>query len=371
MIAVGLAACLCAGCSNPPSEDEIIVRAEDFEGRCDTLSQRQAIVDSTASGDTAALADDTLSLLEDAHAAQADSLPADSAALGDGPDSLPADTASVPAGWRSLAMEARGSLYATIQAGLEADSQPSGPGPDVLGAHCSRCMWWDMRPWEDLIAGDSLYVVWTDSVGEGLENRVVALRYVPVEGSANGEFSVYRYLRTGDNYPSYWYPDGTEAPAMLDAMPVSTFEEITGIFGEPRSGHTHEGVDFKAPVGTPVVTRMGGTVTRTDWNTAYNGHCVEVDIGGGYSQVFIHLDGLAEGIRPGAQVEAGGLVGYVGNTGRSYAPHLHYQINDRNSGYAVDPYIFHGCHRRSLPEGDMDGFRDMRDLCDSLMLGSR
>ena len=271
--------------------------------------------------------------------------------------------------WSTVAVEVRSSLYTSLAHVLRSDSLGSNVTAEVLGAHCSRCMWWDMEPWDDLIAGDSLYVVYADSLQGDFENRVVALRYVPVAGSENRPFSVYRYRRTGDNYPSYWYPDGTEVPALLDAMPISTFEEITGVYGEPRSGHSHAGVDFKAPVGTPVRTTSGGTVARTDWNTDYNGHCVEVDIGGGYSQVFIHLDRLAAGVSVGASLEPGGPVGYVGNTGRSYAPHLHYQINDLSSGYPVDPYIFHGCHRRSLAEGDMDGFAELRDRCDRMMDG--
>ncbi len=355
-------ALLCLACGKKPSEDEIVIRADDYEDMAVSDSQRQSFADTAGlsipetESDTAATAD----------------LPPDSAFV----DSSSADSAVTdsvdlpgpsPAGWRPMALEIRGSLYASLNRRLQTDSLPPQVGAEVLGAHCSRCMWWDIRPWEDLIAGDSLYIVYADSAGGDFENRVVALRYVPVDGSGNGSFSVYRYLRAGDSYPSYWYPDGREAPALLDAMPLSTFEEITGIFGEPRSGHAHQGVDFKAPVGTPVRSTIGGTVSRTDWNTDYNGHCVEVDIGGGYSQVFIHLDRLAEGIRPGAAVTPGGLVGYVGNTGRSYAPHLHYQINDLTSGYPVDPYIFHGYHRRRLTDGDMEGFAALTERCGRIM----
>jgi len=341
-------------CQKEPSEDEIVIRAQDFEGTIEPDTQRQMVAD-TAGLSTPQVEIDT--------STATDSFPSDSAAL----DSLPPPVAGE--GWRTIAVEVRSSLYTSLAHVMQSDSLGSGATAEVLGAHCSRCMWWDMDPWDDLIAGDSLYVVYTDSLPDDFENRVVALRYVPVAGSENRAFSVYRFRRTGDNYPSYWYADGTEVPILLDAMPVSTFEEVTGVFGEPRSGHSHAGVDFKAPVGTPVRSGSGGTVSRTDWNTDYNGHCVEVDMGGGYSQIFIHLDRLAEGLRVGASVEPGGLVGYVGNTGRSYAPHLHYQINDRSSGYPVDPYIFHGCHRRSLPEGDMDGFAELRDRCDRLMEG--
>jgi hypothetical protein len=331
-----------------------------------TDSQRRTVVDTVDLSPVAQEIDSTAAEDTTYLPAGMDSLRADSA----GPDTSSGPEPQAP-DWRTVALEIRGSLYMSLSHCLQSDSLSPGIGAEALGAHCSRCMWWDLKPWDDLIAGDSLYVVYTDSLPDGFENRVVALRYVPVDGSANSPFSVYRYRRTGDNYPSYWYADGTEVPALLEEMPLSTFEEITGVFGEPRSGHTHAGVDFKAPVGTPVRSSAGGTVSRADWNTDYNGHCVEVDIGGGYSQVFIHLDGLAEGIGPGATVPPGGTVGYVGNTGRSYAPHLHYQINDLSSGYPVDPYIFHGCHRRSLTPEDMEGFEALRGRCDRMMGGGR
>ena len=363
-LCAGAGGILCLSCAGGPSDDEIVIRAEDFASRetCPEEARDSLHPDTVAH----AAIPDSLEL------ARPDSLAEDSlrelAAADSTADSLAADTVETlpqtPSDWHAVAMEIRGSLYSSLE--RHVDSQA-----DVLGAHCMRCMWWDIRPWEDLIAGDSLYIVYTDSAQTGFENRILALEYVPVQGSSSPRFAVYRYMRSGDNHPSFYYADGTEAPALLDAMPVTTFEEITGVFGEPRSGHSHAGVDFKAPVGTPVRTVSGGTVSRVDWNSEYNGRCVEVNVGGGYSQVFIHLDGLADGVAPGARIPSGGLVGYVGNTGRSYAAHLHYQINDLSSGYPVDPYIFHGSHRRSLTDGDMEGFREFQSRCEMLMESKR
>lgn len=288
-------------------------------------------------------------------------------------DSLPADTASVDtipaveplpelAGAGVLALEIRGSLYETL-----VEACPDGD-PEVLSAHIVRCLWWDVDPWRDICAGDSIHVVFRDS-GAGLENRTVALRFRPVPGSTVQPFALYLFRRSGDSYPSYWHPDGTEAVRLPNSMPVSTFEEITGIFGEPRGDHQHGGLDFKAPEGTPVRTIHGGVVIRADWNTTYNGRCLEIGMGAGYSEVFLHLQGIADGLSPGASVAAGSLVGWVGNTGRSYSAHLHYQINDEN-GYPIDPLVFYGSHRRTLSGTDMERFAVLRAACDSLMAGS-
>lgn len=290
--------------------------------------------------------------------ATADTLPA--------ADSVPADTVSLPLpprfesleGSRVLAVEIRGSLYETLQEAC------AGQEPDVLGAHLTRCLWWDIDPWRGICAGDSIIAVYRDE-GFGMENRTVALRYTPVDGSSNDAFAVYQFRRTGDNYPSYWRADGTEAVRLLDVMPVSTFEEITGVFGEPRGGHTHGGLDFKAPEGTQVRTPHGGSVVRMDWNTEYNGHCVELDIGGGYSEIYLHLQGIAPELSNGSSAARGSVIGWVGSTGRSYSAHLHFQINDEND-YPIDPLIFSGSHTRTLPQADLESFAQFRAACDSL-----
>ena len=313
-----------SGCGQGGTEeDEIVIRAEDFADSSlalgeDTVFPVMPPVDSLAVDTCRTDAvPDTLAPADSIVAFPTDSLiPAlpDTEAMLEEP-ALGFDT-------ELLSLELHGSLYSTL-------ASATGEGSDVLGAHCARAMWWDLDPWNDLIAGDSLYILCcVDEEGTGRENRIVALRYVPVEGSANHAFSVYLFLKQGDNYPSFFYRDGGEVTPLLSSMPLSTFEEVTGIYGEPRGTHTHHGVDFKAPTGTPVRTVRGGTVVDLDWNTEYNGHCVKLDIGGGYREIFIHLDQVDPALFTGSSVAAGGVVGTVGNTGRSMSPHLHYQIDD-------------------------------------------
>ncbi|NLP04968.1 M23 family metallopeptidase [Candidatus Fermentibacteria bacterium] len=327
-----------AECRKPPGEPDLVLRA-------DTVAGGQSLSGSDSSG-----------------CASADSVPPE--------DSIPRDTMpedtlqEVPAdplpGARCARLELRGSLYGSL-----AEALP-GEDTDVLGAHAVRCMWWNLDPWRGLSAGDSLVILF--GAGDmGLENRTIALRYTPVAGSSNRAFSVYMFRKTGDSFPSYFYQDGTEAVKLLDVMPLTTFEEVTGIYGEPRGDHTHAGIDFKAPEGTPVRTAHGGVVARTDWNTEYNGHCVEIRMGAGYSEIFLHLRDIAPVVSPGASVPAGTTIGTVGNTGRSYSAHLHYQINDE-CDRPIDPCLFFGTHRRSLGASDMPAFQEFVTLCDSLML---
>jgi len=346
-------------CGGEIDPDEIVIRAAD-------LISTPVIDPVVQSIDTTLFQPDTITMLpESLLIAQFDSSAVDSTldSLSVISDSLQmavgtADTLACP--YPLLAIEIHGSLYASIGdvAGIESD---------VLGAHFVRCLWWDLNPWGDLIAGDSLYALY-DTLGTGLrENSVVCLKYVPVPGSSGHPFTVYTFLRTGDNFPSIWYSGGGEVISILNRMPLSTFEEVTGIYGEPREGHIHAGVDYKAPEGTPVRTVMGGTVSRTNWNTVYNGYCVEIDFGG-YSEIFLHLEGIASGVVPGARLSSGDRIGTVGNTGRSYSPHLHYQVNDPQ-GNSIDPYLYFSSHRRSLEGSDIVTFREWREHCDRWLIG--
>jgi len=120
--------------------------------------------------------------------------------------------------------------------------------------------------------------------------------------------------------------------------------ELTSGFGRRRSPfggswEHHEGVDIAAPRGTSVFAAANGVVRVAGWNGGF-GNAVFIDHGFGMSTVYAHLHRLS--VRVGQQVTKGQLVGLVGSTGRSTAPHLHYEV--RVNGQAVNPMRF-------VPEG--------------------
>jgi murein DD-endopeptidase MepM/ murein hydrolase activator NlpD len=94
----------------------------------------------------------------------------------------------------------------------------------------------------------------------------------------------------------------------------------------------HEGIDLAAPRGTPVYAPADGTVERASWFSSY-GNFIEIDHGGSMETRYGHLSGYA--VAAGDHVTKGQLIGYVGTTGRSTGPHLHYEV--RVGGAAVDP----------------------------------
>ena len=115
-------------------------------------------------------------------------------------------------------------------------------------------------------------------------------------------------------------------------------------------------MDFKAPVGSPVVTPKAGTVTRVNWNTRPNGNCIEIRFADGTLAKFLHLEETS--VRPNQHVRAGQRIATSGNTGRSTAPHLHYQL-DRGRR-TIDPVKYHGTTQRSLSQAEMASFERTR-----------
>ena len=99
----------------------------------------------------------------------------------------------------------------------------------------------------------------------------------------------------------------------------------------------HKGMDFSAPKGTPIYASGGGIVKRTDNRAPGYGKHIRIDHGFGYVSLYAHLDGYD--VKRGKNVKRGDLIGYVGNTGRSVAPHLHYEIF--KDGVRINPLNFY------------------------------
>jgi septal ring factor EnvC (AmiA/AmiB activator) len=98
----------------------------------------------------------------------------------------------------------------------------------------------------------------------------------------------------------------------------------------------HEGIDFTAPVGTEIYATGNGTVAEAGRSAGGYGNQVVIDHGYTYRTVYAHLSRIF--VRPGQKVFRGQVIGYVGNTGKSTAPHLHYEV--RKNGFPVNPIYF-------------------------------
>ena len=87
----------------------------------------------------------------------------------------------------------------------------------------------------------------------------------------------------------------------------------------------HRGTDFAAPSGTPIIASGSGTVTRARW-CGGGGNCVKIKHNSTYETIYAHMKNFARGIKEGRKVKQGQIIGYVGSTGMSTGPHLHYEV---------------------------------------------
>ncbi len=99
----------------------------------------------------------------------------------------------------------------------------------------------------------------------------------------------------------------------------------------------HKGMDFSAPTGTPIYAPGDGVVKRADQNSSGYGKHIRIEHGFGYMTIYAHLNKY--NVKRGQKVKRGDLIGFVGNTGRSKAPHLHYEII--KNGIKINPINFY------------------------------
>jgi murein DD-endopeptidase MepM/ murein hydrolase activator NlpD len=263
------------------------------------------------------------------------------------PDAVVASDANVsPGGFRggvqTTHVEVAGSLVATLVAAVPVDGS-------VVAAQVARLFMWDLNLRQDVLRGDRIDVVWQrDQAGEIV---IAAARYTAASGLR--ALSAYRFRTTGDEHASYWDPAGQELPRRLTSSPLDRYEQITALVKDRAA---HKGMDFKTAVGTPVRAPRAGVVTRADWKQRGNGRCLEVRHNDGVLAKFLHLSDIR--VRPGSRVRQGDVIALTGNTGRSTAPHLHYQLN--RAKVTVDPIQYHGTWRRRLDKRDLAAFRAVK-----------
>ncbi len=226
---------------------------------------------------------------------------------------------------------------------------------DALSAVYARMFHWELDLRRDLYKGDRIVIAWR--LVDGMpEIGAATLR----SGKLGRTLKAFRWTRPGDRFASHWQPDGKELARRLQEGPLEDYAQITALL---KDRPNHKGMDFKVPIGTPILATRAGTVTRSNWNTRANGGCVEVQLGDGTLAKYLHLSAVT--VRPGQRVASGQALGRTGNTGRTTAPHLHYQLNRGPS--VIDPVSFHGTTRRSISPGDLDAFQSDVARLDALL----
>ena len=131
------------------------------------------------------------------------------------------------------------------------------------------------------------------------------------------------------NHEDYYDIKGKSITKSLMKTPING-ARLSSSFGmrkHPILGYNkmHRGTDFAAPSGTPIMASGSGTVTRARW-CGGGGNCVKIKHNSSYETVYAHMKAFAKGIKEGRKVKQGQIIGYVGSTGLSTGPHLHYEV---------------------------------------------
>ena len=149
---------------------------------------------------------------------------------------------------------------------------------------------------------------------------------------------LYRFQPPGANQAEWYNAQGQPARKFLMRTPING-ARLTSNFGtrrHPISGYSrmHAGIDFGAPIGTPIYAAGDGVVGRAGIMGGY-GNVVDLEHGSGWSTRYGHISRFAPGLSAGDRVHQGQIIAYVGNTGRSTGPHLHFEV--RKEGAPLNP----------------------------------
>jgi murein DD-endopeptidase MepM/ murein hydrolase activator NlpD len=280
---------------------------------------------------------------------------------------IPTPPPAPTTGPRRLSVTLHGALEDSIAAALSgADHERAAE----LTAVVNRILVWDLHVAKEGRRGDRLDVLWQPAPQAlpGLASQgepvVLALRYA--SGRLGGVLSAYRFEPKGARFARYYRADGQEVESRLVDAPVADYEQVTSLL---KDGRRHKGVDFKTPAGSPVVAPFDGVVERRNWHFAANGNCLDVrDPATGRHAIFLHLDVVPKEMSVGRNVRKGEVIARSGNSGHSFAPHLHYQLEDA-SGKVLDPFAVLRTERRSLSAADRPAFDAERARLDAALGG--
>jgi len=202
---------------------------------------------------------------------------------------------------------------------------------------------------------------------EGEEGGHDTLLYAAL--TTRGEtWRYYRFQTQDDGIVDFYDENGRSSRKFLIRKPIATGETRSG-FGmrrHPVLGYykMHTGVDWAAPIGTPIVAAGNGVIIKAQWDQGY-GRRVEVQHANGYITTYNHLSGFARRIAEGTRVKQGQVVGFLGSSGLSTGPHLHYEV--MVNGHFVDPMRVKLARTREFDGRLLAEFKRERERIDGLM----
>jgi murein DD-endopeptidase MepM/ murein hydrolase activator NlpD len=180
----------------------------------------------------------------------------------------------------------------------------------------------------DIWKNDSFQIIYEEFLNE--DNKVIDTGEIIFANLSlqNTDLQLYKY-EYEKNKIDYFDESGKSIKKTLMKTPING-ARLSSSYGKrkhPILGYTkmHTGTDFAAPMGTPIMASGDGKVIKAGW-CGGGGNCVKIKHNSTYQTVYAHMSKFGRGIKRGVRVKQGQIIGYVGSTGLSTGPHLHYEV---------------------------------------------
>ena len=214
----------------------------------------------------------------------------------------------------------------TIENNLYSSAMKSGLEPNII-VEFARIFGFEVDFQRDIRRGDwfeILYEKFEDDNGKVRDTGKIIYASMFVNGD---ELNLYNF--NYNNEEEYYDIKGKSITKSLMKTPING-ARLSSSFGmrkHPILGYNkmHRGTDFAAPSGTPIMASGSGTITRARW-CGGGGNCVKIKHNSTYETIYAHMKAFAKGVKEGRKVKQGQIIGYVGSTGLSTGPHLHYEV---------------------------------------------
>jgi murein DD-endopeptidase MepM/ murein hydrolase activator NlpD len=213
---------------------------------------------------------------------------------------------------------------------------------------------------------DRIEVLFSQPDGDDQTSDSSELLYV--SATFGGQTRNFYRFQMQDGGTDYFDEDGSSAEQFLlrNPLPAGKFRSGFGARKHPILGYVrmHTGVDWSAPIGTPIIAAGNGTVEKVGWAGGY-GKQIIIRHANGYETSYNHQSAFAKGIEPGVHVRQGQTIGFLGQTGLATGPHLHYELIV--NGTKVDPMRVRLPVGKVLKGDDLVAFKRERERIDELL----
>ena len=260
---------------------------------------------------------------------------------------------------RELVLDHRrveGTIQSSLYDAVLATGVPHGVLMDLI-----RVYSFDIDFQRDIQRGDRfeiLYEMFVDDTGASVKPGDILFARMMVSDT---DKPLYRF-ETANGRVDYFDANGKSSRKALMRTPIdgARLSSRFGMRKHPILRYTkmHKGLDFAAPRGTPIYAAGDGVIERASRHGAY-GKYIRIRHNSEYATAYAHMSGFAKGMYPGKRVQQGQTIGYVGTTGRSTGPHLHYEV--LRGHRQVNPLSVKLPTGATLTTADLEGFAKARD----------